>query len=111
MKIILRLIGSTFLALMLVFIIMDGAKILSTNSFVFTPLGQVWFEIDQTLGTLTLNTLQAVVQRYLLPFLWDPIFVTFLAVPAWAISLLLGAFFLFLGRTRARERYKHIDDL
>ena len=111
MKILLRLIGSTFLALALVFVIMDGAKILSSNSLVFTPLGQVWFDVDQALGTLTLNTLQAIVQRYLHPILWDPVFVTLLGVPILIFCFLLGGLFLFLGRTRTRERYKHIDDL
>jgi len=111
MKTVLRLIGSAFLALMLIFIVMDGAKILSSSEFVFTPLGQVWFQIDQSLGTLTLNTLQAVVQRYVHPVVWDPILITVIGAPAWLICAILGGLFLYWGRTRTRERYKHIDDL
>lgn len=111
MRTIARLIGSIFLALMLIMIIMDGAKVLSSNQLAFTPLGQIWFQIDQALGTLTLNTLQAVVQRYVHPIVWDPIFITVLGAPAWLISAIFGVFFLYLGRTRTRERYKHIDEL
>lgn len=111
MKVLSRLIGSTFLALMLIFVVMDGAKILSSNTFVLTPVGQVWFDIDQALGTLSLNTFQAIVQRYVHPILWDPVITSFLGLPASLLFLLLGALFLYLGRTRVRERYKHIDDL
>ncbi|MCZ4271860.1 hypothetical protein [Maritalea porphyrae] len=111
MRMITRLIGSLFLALMLIMIVMDGAKVLSSNELVFTPLGQIWFEIDRALDTLTLNTLQAIIQRYVHPIVWDPIIVTILGAPAWLICAILGVFFLFLGRTRTRERYKHIDEL
>lgn len=111
MRMIMRLIGSLFLALMLIMIVMDGAKVLSSNELAFTPLGQIWFEIDRALGTLTLNTLQAIVQRYVHPIVWDPIIVTVLGAPAWLICAILGVVFLFLGRTRTRERYKHIDEL
>ena len=111
MKMITRLIGSLFLALMLIFIVMDGAKILSSNELVFSPLGQVWFQIDRAVGSLSLNTFQAVVQRYVHPIVWDPIIVTVLGAPAWLFCAILGMFFLYLGRTRTRERYKHIDEL
>lgn len=111
MRMITRLLGSLFLALMLIMIVMDGAKVLSSNQLAFTPLGQIWFEIDRALDTLTLNTLQAIVQRYVHPIVWDPIIVTILGAPAWLICAILGVFFLYLGRTRTRERYKHIDEL
>lgn len=111
MKLVARLIGSVFLALMLIFIVMDGAKSLNANGIVFSALGEIWFNIDRGLGTLTLNTFQAVVQRYVHPMLWDPFIVTILGAPAWLCSAILGAIFLYLGRTKIRERYKHIDEL
>ncbi len=66
---------------------MDGARIFASSSFVFTPLGETWFKIDQALGTLTLNTLQALIQRYVHPVLWDPVFVTILgAQDGWCLA-------------------------
>ena len=44
-------------------------------------LGQVWFSVDSG----SLNLFQAVVQRYLHPWLWDPAFVQLLLWPAWAV--------------------------
>jgi len=111
MRKILRLIGSLFLALMLIMIVMDGAKVLSSNELIFTPLGQIWFELDRALGTLTLNTLQAIIQRYVHPIVWDPVVVSVLGTPAWLIAAILGVLFLYFGRTRTRERDKHIEEL
>ncbi len=44
------------------------------------PAGEVWF----TLHTASLNLVQAVVQRYLHPFIWDPLIAGFLQWPLWA---------------------------
>ncbi len=46
--------------------------------------GELWFRLDA--GSLNLS--QAVVQRYVHPWLWEPAIVTLLRWPAWA---LLGA--------------------
>jgi hypothetical protein len=59
-------------------------------------VGDWWF----TLHSSSLNGLQAGIQRYLAPWLWDPIFVSFLQVPAWIVPAVLGALFWVLGRRR-----------
>ena len=46
--------------------------------------GQVWFNIH----VASLNLMQALVQRFLHPLLWDPVIATMLQWPAWS---LLGA--------------------
>ena len=46
--------------------------------------GELWFRLDA--GSLNLS--QAVIQRYVHPWLWEPAIVTLLRWPAWA---LLGA--------------------
>jgi hypothetical protein len=55
-----------------------------TGTYRMIPIGEVWFAVH--VGSL--NVVQAVVQRYLHPFLWDPLLVTLLQWPAWS---LLGA--------------------
>ena len=67
--------------------------------------GQLWFDIDSP----SLNTTQAVIQRYVYAGLWDQIFVPLLQRPAWqAIAIVaagifvLAALFLAIGRTRHR---------
>ena len=67
--------------------------------------GQLWFDIDSP----SLNTTQAVIQRYLHAEIWDRVFVPLLLRPAWqaiailaAGAFLLAAVFLVLGRSRQR---------
>lgn len=50
--------------------------------------GEIWFALSPD----TLNLMQAVVQRYISPALWDPTIVSLLQLPAVALFGLLTAF-------------------
>jgi hypothetical protein len=52
-----------------------------TGSYRVIPLGELWFNVH----VASLNFIQAVVQRYLHPLLWDPIITTALQWPAWSL--------------------------
>ena len=56
------------------------------NGFFHTG-GEVWFDLSPN----TLNLMQAVVQRYLWPSLWDPTIIAVLKLPAVAVLGLVGA--------------------
>ena len=56
-------------------------------------LGQLWFDLYRS----SLNLVQAVVQRYIHPFLWDPIIVTILLWWAFAVLMVLGLLILALS--------------
>ena len=77
-----RLLGLSLLGLAVVFLGYDlvtglsGAGLLGFNS-----LGDLWGR----LSAASLNLVQAIVQRYLFPALWDPVLVTFLLLPAWLV--------------------------
>lgn len=60
------------------------------------PLGQVWFSLDPG----SLNLVQAVIERYLLPFLWDPLLLTVLTWGATPVLAVIALFFLWLGARR-----------
>jgi len=47
---------------------------------------------------------QAVVQRYIHPFLWDPIIVSILLCWAFAVLMVLGVLILAVSGRRARQR-------
>jgi hypothetical protein len=96
-RIIGRLIGwIVFLA---------GAAVLARDVFVWIDtkhwapiaLGQLWFDLNRS----SLNLVQAVVQRYIHPFLWDPIIVTVLLWWAFAVLMVLGLLILALSGRRA----------
>jgi hypothetical protein len=47
----------------------------------FASLGELWGRLSAG----SLNLVQAIVQRYLFPALWDPVLVTLLLLPAWLV--------------------------
>jgi hypothetical protein len=62
------------------------------------PLGAVLFRLDPGL----LNLVQAVVQRYLLPMIWDDLLLPVLEAPAWVVPVVLGSAMTLFGWMRAR---------
>jgi hypothetical protein len=62
------------------------------------PLGELWFNVH----VASLNLVQAVVQRYLHPFLWDPIITTVLQWPAWSLLGAPAAILLAIAPNRRR---------
>jgi hypothetical protein len=63
-------------------------------------LGQLWYQLDRS----SLNLVQAMVQRYLSPVLWDRIIVNLLLCWAAAALIAVGAVILLLAKQRARRR-------
>jgi hypothetical protein len=71
-----------------------------TGRFIPLALGQMWFNIDPP----SLNLTQAVVERYVWPTLWDPVFLTVLRWPAWAVLGLPALILLVLPMRRGPRR-------
>ena len=59
-----------------------------------TAAGELWYRLDPS----GLNTTQAVTQRYLFPWLWDPVAVWVLVQPAAVVIGVLGLLIVFLAR-------------
>ena len=72
---------------------------IDTKHWAPIALGQLWYQLNRS----SLNLTQAVVQRYIHPFLWDPIIVSILLSWAFAVLMLLAALLLVLFRRRARR--------
>ena len=87
-------------------VFLAGLAVLAHDVFVWIDtkrwapivVGQLWFD----LGRSSLNLVQAVVQRYIHPFLWDPIIVTILLCWAFAVLMVLGVLILALSGRRSR---------
>ena len=63
-----------------------------------TALGEHWFKLHPA----SLNTAQAAVERHVNPTLWDPVIITILQMPAWAVFGVLGLLLYIGGRKRKR---------
>ncbi len=72
---------------------------IETKTWAPIALGQLWYELNRS----TLNLVQAVTQRYIHPFLWDPIIVSILLCWAFAVLMVLGLLILVVFGRRSRE--------
>ena len=72
---------------------------IDTKHWAPIALGQLWYDLNRS----SLNLVQAVVQRYIHPFLWDPIILNILLCWAFALLMALGALLLVLFRRRVRR--------
>ena len=95
-----RLIGWIFFLAGLAVLARDAFAWIETKQWAPIALGQLWYNLNPS----SLNLVQAVVQRYIHPFLWDPIIITFLLWWAFAVLMVLGLLILALSGRRARTR-------
>jgi|SRR6516225_8751690 hypothetical protein len=92
-----RLIGWIFFLAGLSVLVRDTLVWIDTKHWAPIALGQLWFDLNRS----SLNLVQAVVQRYIHPFLWDPIIVSILLCWAFAVLMVLGVLILALFWRRA----------
>jgi hypothetical protein len=106
----LRLLGRFFLLLAFVEVAL-GIGIWLAGHDVTHSAGKIWYTLEP--GSLNLS--QAIVQRYLLPEIWEQAIIPLLLLPFWESVMLLFILFLVLGsgilffsqhrpRVRASER-------
>ena len=93
-----RLIGWVVFLAGLSVLVRDVLVWSDTKRWAPLALGQLWFDLNPS----SLNLVQAVVQRYIHPFLWDPIIVAILLCWAFAVLMVLGLLILALSHKRTR---------
>ena len=69
MRFVLRIISLFFLVIAVIAGVVDAIQSVAAGAPDFTLLGVAWFQFSPD----TLNLAQAVVQRHLHPFVWDPV--------------------------------------
>ena len=95
-----RVIGWIVLLAGAAVLVRDGLVWIDTKHWAPIALGQLWYQLNRS----SLNLVQAVVQRYIHPFLWDPIIVSLLLSRAFAVLMILGVLLLVLFRRRNAQR-------
>ena len=73
---------------------------IDTKHWAPLALGQLWYDLNRS----SLNIVQAVVERYIHPFLWRPIIVNILLSWAFAVLMFLGVLLLIVFRRRNARR-------
>lgn len=96
MRLLLRIIGTTLLALALILIILDGTRSLGESALVITPLGATWALIHAD----SLVQMQAFIDgRFFGPVL-ESVIGAVLGFPGWAVLGIPGALLAWLGRSK-----------
>ena len=98
-----RWVGWLLLLLAVAAAIYDAVGALRGAAYHVSALGELWYAAHR--GSLGLA--QAVVQRYLFPWLWDPVVVTVLTWPAVAVLGVPGVLLAALCRGKRDTRRRH----
>jgi hypothetical protein len=93
----LRLVGLLLVAGGFVGLVVDGTRSIANNELSFAPLGQILYQIFP--GSFPM--LEPAITRHLHPFLWDPIVLNLLLLPASIVAFVLGLLLLWLGQKPA----------
>jgi hypothetical protein len=91
-----RVIGWLVLLAGLSVLTRDVIVWIDTKIWAPVAFGQLWYQFNRS----SLNLVQAVIQRYLSPFLWSPIIVNILLCWAFAVLIGVGVLILLLARKR-----------
>ncbi len=89
-------LGGIFLLAAIALLGYELALAMQAGSYRLLAGGELWYRLSPG----SLNLTQAIVQRYILPALWDPVMVTLLRWPAWPILALAGVILAGLGSRR-----------
>jgi hypothetical protein len=95
-----RVIGWIFVLAGGAVLVRDLLAWIDTKHWAPIALGQLWYQLNRS----SLNLVQAVVQRYIHPFLWDPIILSILLSWAFVALMVVGALLLIVFRRRTRQR-------
>ncbi|HVO14189.1 MAG TPA: hypothetical protein VMV26_03205 [Alphaproteobacteria bacterium] len=93
-----RALGLLLCGVAFAFLVRDFVVLAVTGSYTPIITGQMWHELSPG----SLNLAQAVTQRYLFPWVWDPVIRTWLLWPVWISFGLLGLILVIIFRRWSR---------
>ena len=96
-RLIFRLLGFLAIALAFALLVKDATRSIAGGTLAMTPLGQdaaLWFPAKFAL-------LQPLLERNVHPLLWDPVALTLLRAPTWAVLGCAGMLVFYAVRPRA----------
>src|SRR5579862_7060840 len=95
-RFLLRTLGLLAMAVAFVLFVYDGTKSIAANTLIYTRISEVWTLLHPS----SLQQLRPVVEAYGTPWLWDPVALTVLEAPAFAVFAIVGAVLMLLGRRK-----------
>lgn len=99
MKFLLRVVGTWFVGLSLILMIVDGTRSFAAGGLQLTSFEQLWSELHVPSWDIVL----AALMEHVAPIVGEPALQTAISWPGWLFFLGFGSLFMLLGR-RARQK-------
>jgi hypothetical protein len=95
-RFLFRFIGLFCLAAAFILVIYDGTKSIAGNRLFLTSVETLWSLVNAN----SLARLKPLISSVANGIFWDPVAVSILGAPAWAVLGVLGILFMLLGRRK-----------
>jgi hypothetical protein len=95
-RFLFRFIGLICLAAAFILVIYDGTKSIAANSLFLTSTRTLW----ELINAGSLAKLRPMIEPYAGGILWDPVMVSILAAPSWALLGGFGILLMMFGRRK-----------
>lgn len=102
-----RFLSVLALAVAVIMAVLDATRSVAADALVLTPLASSW----QAVSPETFLGTQNSIEQLGLPFLWNPVATTIIALPGFAVFLGLSLLFYSIGRRPERRpgRLRHVS--
>jgi hypothetical protein len=95
-RFLVRFIGLISLAAAFILVIYDGTKSIAGSSLSLTTVRALW----ELINAGSLAKVKPLIDHYAGGLLWDPVMLSILAAPAWALLGVFGILLLIIGRKK-----------
>jgi hypothetical protein len=99
-RFVFRVLATISLAVAVIMAVIDATRSIAASAWVLTPLAESW----QAVAPQSYAAAQAFTRDAMLPELWDPIALSILSLPGFAIFLVLALLLYLVGRRPERRR-------
>ncbi len=98
-RFIFRVLATFSLAVAVIMAVLDATRSIAADMIVITPLSESW----RAVSPQTYDAAEAAVGEVLAPYMWDPVTLTLLSAPGFAVFLVLALIFYTIGRRPERR--------
>jgi hypothetical protein len=98
-RFVFRILATFSLAVAVVMAVLDATRSIASDAIVLTPLWESW----QTVSPASYGAAEAAVSEVLVPYVWDPVILTLLSAPGFAVFGVLALLLYMIGRRPERR--------
>ncbi|SON53606.1 hypothetical protein HDIA_0065 [Hartmannibacter diazotrophicus] len=98
-RFLFRLFGFVIFTAAFIAMIADGVRSIAADRLILTKLGETWSAISPA----SLIGAQTSVTSHLGPLVWDPLVVSLLLLPTFAVGFVLGLALMVIGKDRTAQ--------